>query len=76
MPGAQAYAGVYRGRVVQPPAGFSGLWVVVPRLNGDAPMGPCDHLGAASGYNPGDKVLVATLAGIKDDLAILGPVGG
>lgn len=63
------YSGVYRAEVVAPPGGFSGLWVIVPRLNGDAPMGPCQHLGAAPSV--GDQVIVATVAGIKDDLVVL-----
>lgn len=93
MPGAGAYNGVYRGVVVDPPAGFSGLWVVVARLNGAEPMGPCEVIHSpmasatdpASGdshthtlvrqYEAGDKVIVATIAGIKDDLVVLGPAG-
>jgi hypothetical protein len=69
MPPEYGYNGVYRAKVVDPPGSLTGLWVIVPRLNGDAPMGPCQHLGAAPSV--GDKVLVATIAGLKDDLVIL-----
>lgn len=74
MPGAGAYNGVYRAQVVQPPAGFTGLWVVVPRINGDEPMGPCDAIGSGA-FLYGDRVMVTTVAGLKDDLVVLGKVG-
>jgi hypothetical protein len=65
-----AYNGTFRGQVVAAPQGRGGLWVIVPRLNGGEPMGPCQRVGAAPA--PGAAVLVATIAGVKDDLVVIG----
>jgi hypothetical protein len=70
MAGGAVYNGVFRGQVVTPPAGSSGLWVVIPRINGDLPMGPCEAVGGP--YAAGTDVIVATIAGIKDDVVVLG----
>jgi hypothetical protein len=70
-----AYNALYRGVVVHAPAGQSGVWVAIPRLNGQAPLGPVQYLqGGAPGA--GTQVLVGTVAGIKDDLVILGTLHG
>ena len=70
MPPPYAYDGVFRGQVVVAPQGRDGLWVVVPRLNGNEPMGPCQRIGASPAT--GTAVLVATVAGLKDDIVVLG----
>jgi hypothetical protein len=46
----------------------------VPRLNGNEPMGPCQRLGTGAAPATGTQVLVATVAGIKDDIVVLGPI--
>lgn len=70
-----AYNGVFRATVVPAQQGAPpGLWVVVPRLNGNDPMGPCQWLGTGAAPANNTQVLVATIAGIKDDIVVLGPV--
>lgn len=67
-----AYDGVFRGQVVDAPQGRPGLWIVVPRLNGNEPMGPCQRVGAGAAPATGTPVLVATVAGLKDDVVVIG----
>jgi hypothetical protein len=69
-----SYNGVYRAVIVTPPSGFTGTWVVVPQLNGNEPMGPCDTYVTLPASPVTHRVLVATIAGVKDDLAIIAVV--
>jgi len=83
---AAAYNALYRGSVVPTPAGQSGIWVTIPRLNGPAPLGPVQYLHhgvpdpdgsyLTSAPAPGTAVLLGTVAGLKDDLVILGALAG
>lgn len=85
-----AYNGTFVGVVVPKPAdGPNGLYVRVPRLNQDAVMGPCEavaswvldedgiHVTSAAPprFHSGQRVLVATVAGSKDVVVVLGPIG-
>lgn len=73
-PGEFAYTGAFRGQVVAPPQGRAGLWVVVPRVNGNEPMGPCQWVGTGAAPASGAQVLVTTVAGVKDDIVVIGPI--
>lgn len=70
-----AYNGVYIGEIVATPAGETGQWVVVPRLNGATAMRVTASYTEFT-YDPDhrQRVFVATLSGLKDVLGIIAPV--
>lgn len=56
-----------RGRVTR--VEVDGVFVEVPRLGLGVEFGPCQRLVPVVS---GDEVLVSTVAGVKDDLVVLG----
>lgn len=87
---AASYTGAFVGVVVTRPSdGPDGLYVRVPRLSQDAAIGPCEAVSqwtrdtdgihvtsvAPPRYHAGQRVLVATVAGSKDVVVVLGPIG-
>ena len=90
MAGGNAlYNGTFQAIVVAAPSdGRPGLYVRVPRLNQDGSMGPCECvqpwvrdptsgqlvLGGIPKYAVGTRVTVATIAGDKDSVFVVGAV--
>lgn len=74
-----AYNGIFAGVVTGRPGGApDGVYVIVPRLNNERALGPCEVIGGVADgdatYRHGDRVLVATIGGVKDALAIVGRI--
>lgn len=83
MPGplASAYTGIYRGVVAPTPAGQTGVWVFVPRLNGKTPMPASLVLSPTNGVtavgdtdNHTHKIPRAYMPGMQIVVATLGGV--
>jgi len=69
-----AYNGTYRATIVHRPAGEGGVWVRCSRLNGQTKMPAQTCVTITYPDDVGAVVIVATIAGRKDDLVIVGRI--
>lgn len=61
----------YRANLTRVVSG-EGAYCMVPRLGQGVEFGPCQTLVSLAGKVPGAALLVTTVAGIPEDLVILG----
>lgn len=64
--------GVVRGRITQAGAVAGSYKVKIPRIHGDAELGPFQTITSVPALNPGDRCALLPVEGRSDDFIIIG----